>query len=64
MVHFLTKYIYIYTLIKKISVIHSLTNTLMPGVDKPGFPKWGGLVRGRHFGHEVSELSHMDMLVM
>ena len=57
-------YIYIYTLIKKISVMHSLTNTLMPGVHKPGFPKWGRLVEGRQFGHEVSELSHMTILVM
>ena len=74
MVHYLTKYkymfiyiyiyIYIYILIKKISVMHSLTNTLMPGVNKPGFHKWGRLVRGRIFGHEVSELSHMAMLVM
>ena len=68
MVHYLTKYIYIYIyiyiLIKKISVMHSLTNTLMPGVHKPGFPKWGRLVEGRQFRHEVSELSHMTILVM
>ena len=52
MVHYLTKYIYIYIyiLIKKISVMHSLTNTLMPGVHKPGFPKWGRLVGGGNLG--------------
>ena len=26
--------------------MHSVTNTLMPGVCKPGFPKWGQLVWG------------------
>ena len=24
--------------------MHSVTNTLMPGACKPGFPKWGQLV--------------------
>ena len=57
-------YIYIYILIKKISVMHSLTNTLMSGVCKPRFPKLGRLVGERQFGHDVSELSHMAMLVM
>ena len=58
MVHYLTKYIYvyiyiyiyIYILIKKISVMHSLTKTLMPGVRKPGFPKWSRLVGGGNLG--------------
>ena len=40
-------YIHIHILIKKMSVMHSLTKTLMPGVHKPGFPKWDRLVRGR-----------------
>ena len=26
--------------------MHSLTKTLMPGVHKPGFPKWDRLVGG------------------
>ena len=40
--------------------MHSVTNTLMPGVCKPGFPKWGQLVWGwGQFRHDVSELSHM-----
>ena len=44
--------------------MHSLTNSLMSGVCKPRFPKLGRLVGGRQFGHDVSELSHMAMLVM
>ena len=71
MVHYLTIiyiyiYIYIYIKVKKVSVsvMHSLTNTLMLDVHKPGFPKWVRLDGGRKFGYEVSELSHMAMLVM
>ena len=70
MVHYLTKYkymfiyIYIYILIKKISVMHSLINTLMPGVCKPRFYIYIYIYMGRQFGHEVSELSHVAMLVM
>ena len=44
--------------------MHSLTNTLMSGVHKPGFPKCGRLVGGRKIGHEVSQLSQIPMLVM
>ena len=34
----------------KISVMYSLTNTLMTGVHKPGFPKCSRLVGGRNLG--------------
>ena len=44
--------------------MHSLTNTLMSGVHKPGFPKCGRPVGGRKIGHEVSQLSQIPMLVM
>ena len=46
------------------SIMHSMTNILMLGVHKPGFPKCGGMVGGRKFRYEVSELSRMAMSEM